>query len=526
VLRQKAFATLQNMDSVLSNGEQIRKIASRIPDSLAIAQSLLVTVQGNVDYSSSKQLEKHLPSAIAFFKKRKMALEMSRLNANYGSLLIYKGEFKKAQEHLLISYKLFGQLKKPMDKAKVSDLIGTNYGYMGSPTESLKYYQEALSIANVIKDSLLLSNIHSNLGVYYRKVNPDIAIENYYKALSYIPISTKNLMRIKTSYNLANVYYDKGDYASAEAVYQKMLLNCKKQHFIEGTAMAYNGLASVYSQTNRQDKAIPYMLNAVKVADSLGMTNLSLMLKPELISIYKKSGDYKKALDQSEKMKSLSDSLLLKEKQVAVHELDIKYKTKEKDLENKHLLLSLSFRKNTIFILIVLVLVSIGLVLIYRQRSVLLNERNKAYVVLIKKYNEERELKTEEEPNKVNKIIELKPKNETPDLFDKLVMYYEKEKPFLNAKLKMKYVAKLLNVPRKVLTTTIKANGYIGFANFNNKFRVEEVKNCFEDPNYSSLKMEAIALQSGFGSRQSFYTAFEEFTGVNPGFYRAEILKQ
>jgi AraC-like DNA-binding protein len=37
--------------------------------------------------------------------------------------------------------------------------------------------------------------------------------------------------------------------------------------------------------------------------------------------------------------------------------------------------------------------------------------------------------------------------------------------------------------------------------------------------------MEDIANNSGFGSRQSFYTAFEEFTGLNPGFYRAEILK-
>jgi len=57
-LRQKAFATLQNIDSVFSNGEALRKIAARIPDSLAIAQSLLITTGGNVDYGSSKKLEK------------------------------------------------------------------------------------------------------------------------------------------------------------------------------------------------------------------------------------------------------------------------------------------------------------------------------------------------------------------------------------------------------------------------------------------------------------------------------------
>lgn len=525
-LKQQAFSNLQNLDSFFSSGEQVRKIASKISDSLAIAQSLLISVKGNVDYSSNKKLEKYLPSAIAFFKSQNRLLEMGRLNSNYGSLLIYKGEYKKAQEHLLISYKLFGQLNKQMDQAKVCDLIGTNYGYMGSPEESLKYYQEALSIANTVKDSFLLSNIHINLGIYYRKINPDIAIQNYYKALSYIQSSTNNLNRIKTRYNLANVFYDKGDYESAEAVYLKMLLECKKHNFIEGTAMAYNGLASVYSQTNRQYKAIPYMLSAIKVADSLGMTNLSLMLKPELISIYKKSGEFKNALDQSEQMKSLSDSLLLKDKQLAVHELDIKYKTKEKDLENKHLLEKLGFRKNTILILITLVIVCIVIVLLYRQRSVLLNERNKAYVVLMKKYKEERELKTDNVFTLINDNTQTISIYETLNLFDKLVNYYEKDKPFLNAKLRIENVAKQLEVSQKAVTAVIKANGYIGFANFNNKFRVEEVKNCFVDSNFSSLKIEAIATQSGFGSRQSFYTAFEEFTGVNPGFYRSEILKQ
>ncbi|MFV5693004.1 hypothetical protein ACM55K_13340 [Flavobacterium sp. LT1R49] len=73
-LRQKAFATLQNMDSVLSSGEAVRKIASRIPDLLALAQSLLITVEGNVDYGSSKKLEKYLPGAITVFKKRNMLL--------------------------------------------------------------------------------------------------------------------------------------------------------------------------------------------------------------------------------------------------------------------------------------------------------------------------------------------------------------------------------------------------------------------------------------------------------------------
>lgn len=524
-LRQKTFSTLQNMDSVFSNGEMVRKIALRIPDSLAFAQSLLITVAGNADYGSMQKIEKDLPSAIAVFRNRNMLLEMNRLNAAYGALLTNKGEYKKAQQLLLKAYRLFGQLEEPLYRAKVSDLIGTNYGYMGSPKESLKYYSEALAIAENHNDSLLLSNICSNLGIYHRKVNPGMAINYYHKALSYIPRKAKSLNRIKTNYNLANLFYDKGDYKSAEEVYQKMLLDCKKGNFNEGIAMANNGLASVYNQTKRQNKGLTAMLNAVQLSDSLGMTNLSLMLKPELISIYKRVGDYKNALVQAEQMKSLNDSILSKEKQLAVHELEIKYQTKEKDLENKHLSAQLIFRKNTIIVLIVLVLFSLGLVFLYQQRSKLLKERNRAYDVLMRKYKEEKESKSDTELEVVNISKEPKGNNSAVDLFEKLVEYYEQEKPYLNSKLKAEYVAKQLQVSQKAVTASIKSNGYIGFSNFTNKFRVEEVKKCFGDANYSLLKMEAIATQSGFGSRQSFFTAFEEFTGVNPGFYRSEISK-
>jgi AraC-like DNA-binding protein len=33
-----------------------------------------------------------------------------------------------------------------------------------------------------------------------------------------------------------------------------------------------------------------------------------------------------------------------------------------------------------------------------------------------------------------------------------------------------------------------------------------------------------VAYDSGFGSKSSFYVAFEQFTGVNPSYYRSFML--
>ena len=117
------------------------------------------------------------------------------------------------------------------------------------------------------------------------------------------------------------------------------------------------------------------------------------------------------------------------------------------------------------------------------------------------------------------------PTAENIELYSKLLTYYQNEKPYLNANLKAIDVARALNTSPRTLTAILKANGFNGFNNFNNKYRVDEVIRQFNDPNFSSIKMEAISSNAGFGNRQTFYNAFEEFTGLNPGFYRSEFLK-
>jgi transcriptional regulator GlxA family with amidase domain len=95
----------------------------------------------------------------------------------------------------------------------------------------------------------------------------------------------------------------------------------------------------------------------------------------------------------------------------------------------------------------------------------------------------------------------------------------------LNAKLKANTIALKMHVRSREISSLLKSKGYNGFNEFTNRFRVEEVKSRLADPNMAHLKIEAIALDAGFGSKQSFYSAFEEYTGLNPSYYREEIFK-
>lgn len=112
-----------------------------------------------------------------------------------------------------------------------------------------------------------------------------------------------------------------------------------------------------------------------------------------------------------------------------------------------------------------------------------------------------------------------------PDpLMSNLIKYYRNEKPYLDPKLKLATVVRILSTNEKALAASLKTHEDYNFNSFTNRFRVEHAKRMMENPKYRNYKIEAIASDSGFGSRMSFYNAFSQFTGVRPSYFRNFLL--
>jgi tetratricopeptide (TPR) repeat protein len=524
-IRQKSFAVLENMDSVLIVGKQIRFVASKISDSLAIANSLL-PVRGEIDFSSQQEMIAYFPGAIATFKNNHMPFESARLSASYGTILCHKGDFVKAQTFLLDSYKVFNTLDSIKPIINVCMNIGSTYAYTKSNNKSLEYYKKAYEVALKVKDSNAISSVLMNIGTFYADdiKDQDKALDYYQRALPYVPKKSGAYLKMKIDYNIAVASFAKGDLLFSERTFQNMLSDCIKNNAYEGVAMASKGLGDLYIKKQQPDKALLYLTRAIHLADSLDMSYEALQMKPSLLVLYKINKNFEAALLVSEQMKTSNDSILSAEKQNAVHELEIKYQTEKKVTEISHLKALSKWRQLIVYGLSFFVIV---LFFILRKQMRLYKEKQYSYALLMQQYKAELLERLAEQSEKINLNLNSKVNipTEELDLFSRLMSYYEKEKPYLNPKYKAVELAKTLEVSQREIAALLKTNGFNGFTNFNNKFRIEEVKRQFEDPKNATLKMEAIANNSGFGSRQSFYTAFEEFTGLNPGFYRAEILK-
>lgn len=524
-LRQKAFATIENMDSVVAVGKKIRVLASKISDSLAIANSLLL-VRGEIDFSSQQEMAPFFPGAIATFKNNNMPYEAARLNASYGTILCHKGDFVGAQKFLLDSYRVLNTLDSIRPTINVCMNIGSTYAYTKSFKKSLEYYNKSFEAALKVNDSNAISSVLMNIGTFYADdlKDQDKALDYYQKALPFVPKKSGAYLKMKIDYNIAVAALTKGDLQSSERTFQNMLDDCIKNEAFEGAAMASKGLGDVYLQKKQPAKALLYLERAIHLADSLQMSYEALQMRPSLLILYKNTKQFEAALQVSEEMKASNDSILSAEKQNAVHELEIKYQSEKKASEIVHFKELSNSRQLMLYGMSFFIVV---LFFVLKKQRKLYKEKQYSYSLLMQQYKAERLERLVEQAQVITDTSNTN--SETPsenlDLYTKLVKYYEREKPFLNAKLKAAEVAAGLQVPQRNIAATLKANQFSSFNHFNNKYRVAEVKRQFEDPKCSLLKMEAIATQAGFGNKQSFYTAFEEFTGLNPGFYRAEILK-
>lgn len=523
-IRQKAFSKLKNIDSTVSVGEQIRAVATRIPDSLAMAESLLF-FRGGIDFNHIKKVESYIPSAIYLFKKQNRKYETAIVLELNGVLLENQAEFLKAQKNFLEAYEIYNNLDSLDALGQICNNLGNNFAYVRSMKQSTHYYKKALEVGEQLKNPTTQANALMNLGINYRRVNADTAMSYYNKALKVLSTTSDNRIKTMIRFNMANVEGDRGHYNRAKKFYLQLKEEAIHDNNYESLVMAYNGLALVSDNLGKGEDAVQYMLRSIHIADSIGAKNISLRLSPTLIGIYKDKGDYKNALFVAEKLKLLNDSILSKENQITVHELEQKYQTKEKNKQIIRLKEDSSLRQNIATLLLFL---SGSLFFMWNKKNKLHKEKTVAYSVLMKKYRDEKQEKLQTEIQSANSfpIISIQEiDSEELLLFTKLNEYYLREKPYLDSKLKADQVAKLLQVPQRNLIIALRAGGFDSFTSFTSKYRIDEVKRLFEDPTLKNYKIEALAFKSGFGSKQSFYNTFEAFTGVKPSYYRTEILK-
>ena len=109
---------------------------------------------------------------------------------------------------------------------------------------------------------------------------------------------------------------------------------------------------------------------------------------------------------------------------------------------------------------------------------------------------------------------------EASDLSERLTELLEYDKIYRQSDLKLKDVAKKLDIPIHHLSQVVNEKLRISFPELINTYRVNEVKRNLVNPDHSDQKILAIALDAGFNNKANFNNAFRKQTGMSPSDYR------
>ena len=107
-------------------------------------------------------------------------------------------------------------------------------------------------------------------------------------------------------------------------------------------------------------------------------------------------------------------------------------------------------------------------------------------------------------------------------LFQKLKLHMEENKPFLDEDLSLAILASQLNITANQLSQVINQKSPSNFFNFINGYRVQAIKEKLKDPAYSHYSILAIGYDCGFRSKASLNKIFKQMTGKTPSTYQKD----
>jgi len=116
-------------------------------------------------------------------------------------------------------------------------------------------------------------------------------------------------------------------------------------------------------------------------------------------------------------------------------------------------------------------------------------------------------------------IISTKEESEWFESIKQLNSFMQETSLYRDKRLTKGQLAKQVGWTEIQLSNTLRDGLETNFNDFVNEFRVEEVKNRLKDPQSRDFTLIAIAEESGFNSKTSFYRTFKKFTDLTPSEY-------
>ncbi len=191
----------------------------------------------------------------------------------------------------------------------------------GHLKEATGYYLKAAGLCEQLHDEDELNQCKTNLGVLYHKQGYFYLALNYYLEAINI-IEKNNIINGNVYNNVAEIYFEQGEYEKAMPYHEKSLEIYTAQNDKQGMAYSYNFKGDLYFKDGNYKEAIGKYKQALKLYQSIDDIQGTAIQFNKLGLSYYKLGQLKTAQKYYvSTIKNFGDDVDLKEKAIAVNSL-------------------------------------------------------------------------------------------------------------------------------------------------------------------------------------------------------------
>lgn len=108
------------------------------------------------------------------------------------------------------------------------------------------------------------------------------------------------------------------------------------------------------------------------------------------------------------------------------------------------------------------------------------------------------------------------------EIYEKILLKFVVEKKYRDPEYTAAKLAEEIGCNARYISAVVHLRYRDNFSQLINDFRIKEAMYMITDRHFADLKMEDIALATGFANRQCFYSAFFRKNGMTPLEYRAQ----
>jgi len=479
----------------------------KVGPNLIIKDSLSLKINDSIIYYS-KHLLKH-----KFFP--------SLSYSNKGDILYSKGNYKEALKNYLLAIKTsnFGDIYLH----QLYHRVGIIKIIFSEPEEALilfkKIYKFNLSNKKVnLNDEHHLYTVFS-LGDAYLK-NKQLDSARYYYDLGYkrsLNIVDENFKYYFVLGKGISEYHSHNYIAAIDSISKSIpyLINYNDSPNI---AYAYCFLGKSYSKLGQVDKAV---FNLKKV-DSI--FNVIHDLHPDLRGTYtylrkyyKKKKDPKNQLKYTNSLLKL-DSIYYKNYNYINAEVYSKFEKKILMDEQKAIKYLLKKEKQRSYWGYIILIVSVFIIFLL---SYLNFKKKKKILKISTELLNNSAFKINNEPSK--EIVKTHFSEELKEELFKKISLFEKNKEYLNSDIKISTLSEKMNTNSRYLSILINNYMHKNFTQYINDLRITYVIDLLKnEKKYQNYTVNALSIECGFKSSESFSRTFKKKTGIYPSQFIAE----